>query len=303
LYSVDAFAQCAAAALMSLLCACQDMTAHATRAAQHAGLTPSLIQGTRYRHEIFTKPSTPGDILFVFIEGDGSPWSRDGMRVSRDPTPHRALALELAEHTPHAILYLGRPCYFSVRSDPGCNTRVWTAERYSAAVVESLASVVSRYAANNGYRRVALIGYSGGGTLAVLMAPKIPSAGSVITIAANLDVEAWAGWHGYLPLEGSLNPATEPPLNPAIQQWHLVGDRDVTVPARVTRRYLDHMRAERIWHFARFDHACCWVEQWPNILPRIEAAIAEAAAAGRNAPRTDQVSDLGTSPRADQHRQ
>src|SRR5216683_4218065 len=243
-----------AATLFSMLSACQDLTAHATRAAQHAGLTSSLVQGTQYQHEIFFNSSTRGDTLFVFIEGDGSPWSPDGMRVSHDPTPHRALALELAEHTPHSILYLGRPCYFSARTDPGCNTRIWTSERYSAQVVESLAAVVNRYAANNAYRSVTLMGYSGGGTLAVLMAPRIPSTRAVITIAANLDVEAWASWHGYLPLDGSLNPATQAPLNPAIQQWHLVGDRDLIVPARVSRRYLDSMRPERIWHFARFDH-------------------------------------------------
>jgi pimeloyl-ACP methyl ester carboxylesterase len=281
-FSSYTFVKYSAATLFSMLCACQDLTVRATRAAQHAGLTSATVQGTQYQHEIFVHSSTPGDTLFVFIEGDGSPWSRDGLTVSRDPTPHRALALELAEHTPHSILYLGRPCYFSARTDSGCNTRLWTSERYSARVVESLAAVVNRYAANNAYRRVTLIGYSGGGALAVLMAPRIPSTGAVITIAANLDVEAWASWHGYLPLEGSLNPATEAPLDPAIQQWHLVGDRDLSVPPRVSRRYLGNVRAERIWHFASFDHVCCWVEQWSSILPRIEAALADSVTASEN---------------------
>ena len=73
-------------------------------------------------------------------------------------------------------------------------------------------------------RSVVLIGYSGGGVLAVLIAPQVPGS-AVVTIAANLDVEAWARWHQYTPLSGSLNPATQPPLD-ALHEWHLVGDRD-----------------------------------------------------------------------------
>ncbi len=215
-------------------------------------------------------------VLFVFIDGDGSPWSRDGQEPASDPTPHTPLALELAAGTPASVLYVGRPCYFSVRSDAGCKPSVWTAERYSAGVVASLAAVVNGFVADHGIGRIVLIGYSGGGALAVLMAPHIPSTRAVVTIAADLDIDAWSAWHGYLPLDGSLNPALQAPLDPAIRQWHLVGGLDLNVPERVSRRYLDTVNPAHIWRFPSFDHGCCWVGQWPTLFARLETELGEA---------------------------
>jgi hypothetical protein len=35
------------------------------------------------------------------------------------------------------------------------------------------------------------------------------------------------------------------------------------------------MPPERIWRYADFDHTCCWVEQWPEIFARLDAALRE----------------------------
>jgi dienelactone hydrolase len=260
------------------LCACQDLTAGAALTASHAGLASSLVQGANYQHQLFVSSSLHDAPLFVFIDGDGSPWRHSGSYVSRDPTPHRALALELAARTPGAVIYLGRPCSFSARKDAACEPRVWTSDRYSAPVVESMAAVINRYAHENDTRCVVLVGYSGGGVLSALMAPLVPSTCALVTIAADLDVDAWTRWHHYLPLTGSLNPATQAPLDPHIAQWHLVGDRDTNVPPDISARYLDRLPNDHLWHFSTFDHTCCWVEQWPDILARIELAIPAARA-------------------------
>ena len=53
------------------------------------------------------------------------------------------------------------------------------------------------------YPHVVLIGYSGGGTLAWLMASRIPETTRVVTIAANLDIDEWTRIHGDSPLSGS----------------------------------------------------------------------------------------------------
>jgi dienelactone hydrolase len=263
--------------------ACRDLTASATRSASQAGLVAALVQGTRYQHQLFVASTLSEAPLFVFIDGDGSPWRHGGFDVSPDPTPKRPLALELAVRTtPHAVIYLGRPCHFLARSDTACDPQVWTSERYSAQVVESMAAVINRFA--NPSRCAVLVGYSGGGALAVLIAPLVPSACAVVTIAADLDVDAWTRWHRYLPLSGSLNPATQAPLNPRIPQWHLVGDRDSNVPPEINRRYLEQQPDDHVWHFATFDHACCWVEQWPDILARIQAALTTPAARAQPHP-------------------
>jgi hypothetical protein len=254
------------------LAGCWDLNDRAMQLSGQHGLVSAVIDGTQYRHQIFFQLGTDRDSLFVFIDGDGSPWSRDGAEPARDPTPHRAIALELATNTPHSVLYLGRPCYFTVHADVACTARIWTSDRYSQAVVESMAAAVNRFTAEYRYRHTVLVGYSGGGTLAALIARYVASV-SVVTIAANLDVAAWASFHDYLPLAGSLNPATQAPLPDSIRQLHLVGARDLNVPEAINRRFFDHLRPEQIWRFADFDHVCCWVEQWSVILPRINERL------------------------------
>jgi len=266
-------ARCLRIAPWVLVAACQTPVEHATEDARRAGLVASVVPGAGFRHTVFFRQSRPDDSLYVFIEGDGSPWSADGRRVANDPTPHHALALRLAERTSHAVLYLGRPCYFGLGSDGSCDPSLWTSGRYSEPVVDSLVAALNGFAERHAYREVVLVGYSGGGTLAVLMAPRIPSVGAVVTIAANLDVAAWARWHGYLPLEGSLNPADRPPLDSSIREWNLLGGHDANVPEHVSSRYLERLGPDHIWRFPDFDHVCCWVEAWSGIEARIDASL------------------------------
>ncbi len=67
----------------------------------------------------------------------------------------------------------------------------------------------------------------------MLVAARMEQVRQVVTIAANLDIDAWAEHSGYSRLRGSLNPATQPPLPTHIQQIHLAGGRDLRVPAQV----------------------------------------------------------------------
>jgi dienelactone hydrolase len=275
--------------VLAALSGCVTSTQRALCYAQRHGMTASLIQGTRFHHQIFARsaleleapepraPSAGQEVLYVFIEGDGLPWIDAGSKVAADPTPHRPLALELAAATPRSVLYLGRPCYFAARSDTHCSADFWTSGRYSAEVVDSLNAAVHRYATDHGDPPIVLIGYSGGGVLAVLMAAHLPATRAVITIAADLDVDAWVRWHRYLPLSTSENPATAPPLANSIRQWHLIGGKDANVPELVERRYFDSIRPDQVWRYADFDHVCCWTKHWDSILARIDAAIASGS--------------------------
>src|SRR5262249_17851713 len=115
-------------------------------------------------------------------------------------------------------------------------------------------------------------GHSGGGALAVLLAPRFAETTDVVTIAANLEIDAWADLHGYARLAGSVNPAREPPLAPAIHQRHYVGAADRRVPADVTAR--GPIPPASVTIVPGYDHVCCWKDLWPSIL-------AEVAARGR----------------------
>ena len=191
------------------------------------------------------------------------------------------LALELAVSTPASVLYLGRPCYLQITHPPECSERLWTSQRYSSDVVASMSAAAGAFISEHHFKRVLLVGYSGGGALAVLMARRMPDIGGVVTIAGNLDPDAWTTLHGYLPLEGSLNPSLEPPLPAGLKQWYLVGERDKNVPPAVTARYFERIPHERVWSYARFDHACCWADEWPSIFAKISAEFAARQTPGR----------------------
>jgi pimeloyl-ACP methyl ester carboxylesterase len=248
---------------------CATPTGHTDRLAARAGFTRVLLAGTRFHHVAYERFGPPGP-LWVFIEGDGTPWSADGHRVAPDPTPRQPVALELAIGTRSApVMYLGRPCYFGLARWSECEPSDWTAARYSLQAIQSLAVAVNGVTSSHHFPEVVLVGHSGGGAVAVLMAPSVERLRAVITIAANLDVAAWTRYHGYLPLSESLDPADSSPLAANITQIHLVGGADRNVPPGLLQRYLAGHAAAQVWTFASFDHRCCWRQAWPQLLPRL----------------------------------
>ena len=254
---------------------CSTPERHAMSFAYNHGLSPLLMRGTVFQHRAFWAARGTPDLLVVFIDGDGSPWTHGGRRIARDPTPRVPLALELAASTPASVLYLGRPCYLQITQPPECSERLWTSQRYSGVVVASMSAAASAFVSEHHFKHVLLVGYSGGGALAVLMAGALPGISGVVTIAGNLDPDKWTALHGYLPLQGSLNPALEPPLPADLKQWYLAGERDTNIPATVTARYLQRTAPERVWSYARFDHVCCWTREWPAIFSKIQAELAQ----------------------------
>jgi hypothetical protein len=257
--------------VVATITGCATPAAHARALARSHGLEPLMLQGTRFQHHAFARGAS--GLLVLFIEGDGSPWVDGGRQVAADPTPHAPLALELAASTPASVLYLGRPCYLEVTRPPECSEPLWTSQRYSSEVVASMSAAAATYIKEQHFEQVLIVGYSGGGTLAALMAKNLPHVSGVVTIAGNLDPDAWVQLHGYLPLTGSLNPSLEPPLPAQLKQWYLVGERDENVPAAATARYFARVPQERVWSYARFDHKCCWAQAWPSIFTRISAEL------------------------------
>ncbi len=230
-------------------------------ASEH-GATSLLLQGRGFDHQAYFTPMTgdSGHMLHVYLDGDGTPW-RTPRRVAPDPSPRDPLVLKLMLRDEAPTLYLGRPCYLRRKSDRDCPSRYWTSHRYSEDVVASMAVALEGFLSRHGYERVRLIGFSGGGTLAMLMAPRISGTEAVITLAGNLDPDAWTRHHGYLPLTGSLNPMRLDPLPEYINQLHLVGSEDDNILPTVAGVDVEVVRG--------IDHNCCWLGLWPAILKRI----------------------------------
>jgi pimeloyl-ACP methyl ester carboxylesterase len=117
--------------------------------------------------------------------------------------------------------------------------------------------------------RITLVGYSGGGVLAMLIAEHLPRVRRVLTVAANLDIDAWALFHGYTPLDGSSNPAGRTPLASRVERVHLAGGRDDKVPAWLIGAAAARDPGATLIELPEHDHRCCWAEQWPEILARL----------------------------------
>ena len=258
--------QCAAIAVTALLAACATPSERFAREASALGFQRTTLNGGAFRHvAYFAGLDAPADALHVYIEHDGTPWL-DRTFVSADPTPRTPFALELMARDAGPRLFLGRPCYFETRQDAGCSALNWTHRRYAPEVVHSMAEALRRFLSEHPFQQVVLIGYSGGGTLAWLLASRIARTSMVITIAANLDVDAWTRLHGYSPLAGSLDPAREPPLPSTIREIHLVGGRDDNVPPSIAIAFQARHPGARIVDIPPFDHRCCWIERWPALL-------------------------------------
>jgi hypothetical protein len=253
------------------LCACTPLQ-RADSVARGGGLHALILRGTSFRHAAYERVTDGDALLVLFIEGDGMPWVHGGRVIARDPTSTSTLALALAAQTPGSVLYLGRPCYLAARSDPACAARWWTSDRYGPEVVTSLASAATRFMEAHHLGRALLVGHSGGGTLAVLLAQRLPHVAGVISIAGNLDPDEWTRQHRYLSLTGA-NPALEPALPRALPQWYLVGGLDTNVSEAMAARYLDRVSADRIWRYTEFDHHCCWLRAWPDVYARVTSQL------------------------------
>ncbi|HEY5806630.1 MAG TPA: hypothetical protein VIT67_01605 [Povalibacter sp.] len=257
--------------LVLLMQGCLSTGQRIDRQAQAAGLTRSVIAGTSYQHIVYANGSpTSGEWqhrLVVYLDGDGRPWSADGQQPSTDPTTRDPIALRLLAGTAAPGIYVARPCYQQLL-DERCSAATWTSERYSSATIASLAAAIRHASANDDAVQLVLVGYSGGGVLAVLVAEQLNNVAAVITIAANLDIDAWTRHHGYLPLTESLNPATSTHdhLWPEI---HLQGGQDAVVPAATTDGYfLRYPQAERRT-LHDYGHVCCWVQAWPSLFREV----------------------------------
>ena len=187
-----------------------------------------------------------------------------------DPTPDHSVALDLLITEPTCAIYLSRPCVHGlIESDTECNPLVWTRDRYSPEVIDSLAGVLETAP----YRDadLLLVGHSGGGQLASRLASRIPRTQGLITLGANLDLAAWVAHHGY---DVDLTLGKKPfPLRPEIVQLHVLADGDRVVPnAQVIDFLEENAPQSKPFTIEGADHSCCWADNWTGIKAEWRAA-------------------------------
>lgn len=230
---------CLALALPALAgCAALDRDANADAIASPAGLKRMVIKTDPFILTTFVRIRDPRQPVTIYIEGDGLAWlSRS--EASLDPTPKEALGLSLAAIDPSAnVVYLARPCQFTARAkNPTCDVPYWTSKRFAPKVIASMGQAVDQVATQVPGQKVNLVGYSGGGAVAVLIAAGRQDVASIRTIAGNIDHAEVNRLHGVSPLSGSLNAIDVAPQVAKIPQIHFSGAADTTVPPAIAERF------------------------------------------------------------------
>ncbi|MBF0178031.1 MAG: alpha/beta hydrolase [Magnetococcales bacterium] len=236
----------------------------ATEVARMGGMLPFPLEVRGFRLTTFLKQgSSAPDPLVLYLEGDGMAWL-DKHTPAHDPTPRHATFLQLAaaDSSPD-VLYMARLCQYAGRRSPGCRVRHWTTHRYAEEVVNIHDEALDQVKRVTQARSLALVGYSGGGALTALLAARRQDVVWLVTVAANLDLDAWTNHHGVSPMPDSLNPVAFVGRLQNLPQWHFVGDGDQEVPESVVRSFTARFPPGAPVHLRVLkgvDHACCWMD-------------------------------------------
>jgi hypothetical protein len=251
-----------------LLCAAcsvlQSPSEHARALAQTAGFESVEIADSRLR--AFARRPVAGAAnqrVTVYIESDGAPW-RFPDEPPADPTPLKPVVLRMAIDDPApAAAYLARPCQFlSEASLAKCDPQLWMKARLSDEAVAAMNRAVDQIKQSYGALEVNLVGYSGGGAMAALIAARRSDVSCLVTVAAPLDTSAWTDALGVSRLDLSLNPADVTARLRDVHQTHFRGLRDKLVPPSTAQRFLAGVPRATVIDKEKFDHQCCWGEEW-----------------------------------------
>ena len=261
---------CLALSLPALAgCAALDRDMNAEAIAKPAGLKRMAMKTDAFVLTAFVRIADPTAPVNVYIEGDGLAWlSRS--EVSLDPTPKDALGLSLAsvDLAPN-VVYIARPCQFTARAkNPNCAIPYWTSKRFAPEVIASMGQAVDLVAAQVPGQKINLVGYSGGGAVAVLVAASRKDVATIRTVAGNLDHAEVNRLHGVSPLSGSLNAIDVAAGLARIPQIHWSGGADTTVPPAIAERFRQASGSSCVVArtVAGATHETGWRERWRELL-------------------------------------
>ena len=221
--------------------------------AASAGFTREYIKAGDFTLLTYRRFEKRSDIIDIYIEGDGRP-------AAHDPTPLDPLALRLAVLDPaDNVAYIARPGQYPLSSILECDPKYWSTYRFAPEVIDSINKAIDLEKQVAHARHVKIIGYSGGGAIAVLAASKRDDVMSIRTVASPLKSS----------LLGSLDPKDAAMDIAQIPQRHFVGSRDRVVPQSIVWSFVQQEgeeTANRVTIVKGVSHTDGWVERWKYLL-------------------------------------
>lgn len=212
-----------------------------------------------------------GKLAYVFIEGDGLSWLTP-YQISPNPTPTFPVAATFVRPTlQYHQFYLSRPCQYLLNQNPLCHRGMWTSAVYSELQRNILNEILNQWKKRYDIKTFRLVGYSGGGVLALLIAIIRQDVDHVITVASNIDVDAWVHDQDISPLRQSLNPRQQLSQLCGRTYSFFWGGKDRVVPAHTHMNFvkgLSQCAKMRTKIIASYAHDSEWSEV---IVPFISA--------------------------------
>lgn len=207
----------------------------------------------------------------IYIEGDGRSWSTRHT-PSSNPTPVNPIALKLATQDKRAnVIYLARPCQYnkSRQLDGKCSQKYWTSHRFAPEIIEAMNTALSEIKLRYNITNFELIGFSGGGAIAALLAAQRNDVLNIRTVAGNLDHVVLHNIHNVSQLYGSMNAADIANNISHIPQHHFIGEKDKIVGITVYQsfnRLSGNTKCIRSTLVPNATHTNGWSEIWSELL-------------------------------------
>ncbi len=237
--------------------------------ARKANFTKEYINTGDFTLLSYQRLNKGSDSIRIYIEGDGKAWE-SRHELSGDPTPSNPLALRLAILDPaENVAYIGRPGQYPIDDIEECDSKYWSKLRFAPEVIDAFNKAIDQLKEAAKASQVELVGYSGGGAIAVLVAARRNDVASIRTIGGNLDPKAFCQYHKVDPLEGSLDPMVIAQEISHIPQRHFIGSRDTVVPDAIAWSFVKEegdRGYDRITIVKGATHTKPWPQRWKYLL-------------------------------------
>ncbi len=202
----------------------------------------------------------------IYIEGDVRGWlpSAD---PGIDATPDDSMGLRLAALDPSTnVVFISHPCQFGI-GDPACFDEFWEKGALAQQVFASINRAVDHVAIVFAHPQLNLVGYSGGGAVAAVLASRRRDVVSLRTIAGNLDPDGNGRAHASDPQNDFIDPMEIASRLALLPQEHFVGDKDVFVPPFLTENFVKAIGVSycvKVTHVPYATHQTGWQEVWAS---------------------------------------
>lgn len=228
------------------------------------GLKKTYYNTSKFKVFTLSKITDKNLPIHVYLEGDGRAFIEKNI-PSTNPTPHNFLMLNLASQDKYPnILYIARPCQF-VEDDKSCTEKYWTYERFSNDIIFSINDVLDNFP----NQKLELIGYSGGGGIAIYLTTIRNNIDSIRTIAGNIHHQAFNNYHKVPQFINSPNLKTAIFSAQNIPQIHFIGSDDEIVPKTIAQEYQKNQQntaCTKLMVVPNATHTDGWEESWLNLL-------------------------------------